>query len=336
MREPHVGERLDQYQLTDLLARSGMASIFKAIDTESGAAVALKIPHPQFESDVVFHERFRREEQLGQRLQHPHIVKVLTPRAKTRMYLAMELAEGRSLRAMIADGAPLPREQALSIARQLCDALAYLHALGVVHRDIKPENILVGPDGGIKLLDFGIALDEAARRMTWVGLSSTIGTPDYMAPEQIGGRRGDARSDIYAVGTLLYEMLTGHLPQAAPNVHSLLRAKAAEEPRPPSYHLPGFDPSLEAIILRAIERDPRDRYASVAELQKDLADPSAVPPRDPTLGGRRRRGRSAWLLRRLTVPLVICLVLAALGALIVLTGPRPPHRAGPSTPAGRS
>ena len=224
------GESLDQYDLTELLARSGMASIFKALDRESGATVALKIPHLQFESDIVFHERFRREEDIGKRLEHPSIVRVLSPRQKSRMYLAMEYVEGTSLRAMMQAKKRLPVDQALDIARQISAALVYLHGLKVVHRDLKPENILVTAEGQVKLLDFGIALDEVGRRLTWAGLSATIGTPDYMAPEQIGGRRGDTRTDVYALGTILYEMLTGELPFQAPNAQAMMRAKTSSGP----------------------------------------------------------------------------------------------------------
>jgi serine/threonine-protein kinase len=314
MREPVAGERLDQYQLDDLLARSGMASIFRATDTETGAPVALKIPHPQLESDVVFFERFKREEQMGQRLDHPYIVKVLTPRQKSRMYMAMEYVDGRSLRSLIQAEAPLPTVRALEIARQVTEALAYLHEKGVVHRDIKPENILLTADGKVKILDFGIALDESKRRLTWAGLSATLGTPDYMAPEQIGGRRGDARTDVYAVGTMLYEMLTKNLPFSVANANALLRAKANEDPRPPSYHEPQIDPALEAIILRAIQRVPRDRYASAKELLVDLRDPQAALQRAPE-APRSRRGMHPIVRRAGKVALVLA-VIGGLGALI--------------------
>ena len=317
MRDPVVGDRLDQYQLVALLARSGMASIFKAIDVLTGQPVALKVPHIQFESDIVFSERFRREVDMGQRLDHPHIVKVLKPREQSATYMAMEYVEGKSLRAMVGKD-PLPREQALDIARQVADALVYLHAHGVVHRDIKPENVLVTRDGRVKILDFGIALFAGERRMTWAGFSSTVGTPDYMAPEQGRGRRGDPRTDVYAVGTMLYEMLTCHLPYESSNPRALLRAKATEEPRPPSYYVPDFDPSLEAIILRAIERDPRDRYGSAKQMLADLENPAAVPARDPeALAARHRaRGRAR---RRATVAVVAAAVIAILGALAWLT-----------------
>jgi serine/threonine-protein kinase len=314
MREPVAGERLDQYQLDDLLARSGMASIFRATDTETGAAVALKIPHPQLESDVVFFERFKREEQMGQRLEHPYVVKVLTPRQKSRMYMAMEYVDGRSLRSLIQAEGPLPPARALEIARQVTEALVYLHKNGVVHRDIKPENILLTGDGKVKILDFGIALDESKRRLTWTGLSATLGTPDYMAPEQIGGRRGDARTDVYAVGTMLYEMLTKNLPFAVANASALLRAKANEDPRPPSYYEPQIDPALEAIILRAIQRAPRDRYETAEELLGDLRDPQAALQRAPE-APRARRGVNRAVRRAGKVALVVG-ILGGLGALI--------------------
>ena len=331
MREVAVGETVDQYQLSELLARSGMASIFKATDTASGQTVALKIPHPQFESDVVFFERFRREEQIGQRLDHPNIIKVLKPRDKSRMYMAMECIEGRSLRALMQAAGPLPRERALEIARQVTEAVVYLHAQGVVHRDIKPENILLIGDHGLKILDFGIALDESARRLTWAGLSSTLGTPDYMAPEQVGGRRGDARTDVYAIGLLLYEMLTGNLPYSNPNPQALLREKANEDPKPPSYFLPSIDQAIEAIILRAIARAPRDRYQTASELLEDLRDPAAAALRDPEATKARGRARGGFVPRRLVAPLVVASILAGLFGLVWLSRPRssPPSPAAP-------
>jgi eukaryotic-like serine/threonine-protein kinase len=276
MREVNVGEKLDQYKLVDLIARSGMASIFKAIDEVGGATVAIKIPYLQFESDVLFYDRFKREEEVGRRLNHPNVIKVLTPQRKSRMYIAMEYVEGTSLRAIMRDESPLKTERALSFARQICEAMVYMHAQRVVHRDLKPENVLVTGDGQIKLMDFGIALDESARRLTWSGLSTTIGTPDYMSPEQVSGRHGDARTDIYALGTMLFEMLTGNLPYQAPNVYSMMRAKTSEDPQPPSRFVPDIDSHLEEIILHAIERSPRNRYQSAAEMLEDLKAPERV------------------------------------------------------------
>jgi serine/threonine-protein kinase len=283
MPEVSVGETLDQFKLTEVIARSGMASIFKATDLISGQTVAIKIPYMQFESDVIFYGRFQREEEVLRRLDHPNIIKVVTPRKKSRMYIAMEFIDGVSLREIIRTEQPMKPERALELMRQICEALVYMHGQGVVHRDLKPENILVTAAGVVKIMDFGIALDEEARRLTWSGLSSTIGTPDYMAPEQVSGRRGDARTDIYSMGVMLYEMLTASLPYAASNVYNMMRAKTHEDPQPLTRHRPDLDPKLEEIVLHAIERQAKNRYASAAQMLEDLRDPSRV-----TVTGRAR------------------------------------------------
>lgn len=327
MADLQTGDRLDHFELKELLARSGMASIFQALDTVTGKVVALKIPHLHFEGDVVFFERFRREQQLGQRLEHPGVVKVFPLGKTSRSYLAMELVEGKSLRAILSAERPLPVERALDIGKQVAAVLVYLHANGVVHRDLKPENILITADGKVKLLDFGIALDETARRLTWFGLSTTIGTPDYMAPEQVNGRRGDVRTDVYALGTLIYEMLTGELPFVASTPQAILRAKATEDPRPPRQIKPDLDPKLEEIVLHALERDPRDRYARAADLLAELEDPSTVVARDRTQI-LARRTRILGIPRQRLFPVALTLVIALLLALVWLT-----HRHAPATRA---
>jgi serine/threonine-protein kinase len=320
MREINAGDRLDQYDLTELLARSGMASIFKALDRSSGATVAVKVPHMQYESDIAFFQRFEREEQIGQKLRHPNIVRVLAPEKKTRIYLVMEYAEGKSLRALQGDKGKFEVDEALRIARQICEALVYLHAQGVVHRDLKPDNVLMTPDGQIKLLDFGIAMDEAARRLTWFGLSPPVGTPDYMAPEQVRGKRGDVRTDVYALGTMLYEMITGGLPYDAGNAHAMMRAKLNQNARPARELLPSLDPQVEEIIMHAIEREPRERFATAKDMLDELANPSAVVIRDRSARPERHMLDRMYIPRRILGPAALILVLGTLFALTLRTG----------------
>ena len=279
MNDVKVGDILDQYRITGLIARGGMASIFKAVDRATGATVAIKVPHLKYESDPAFHARFLRERAIGQRLSHPNILKVLTPRHQSRLYIATEYVDGVPLRSSLTPGQPLDVAQALDIARQIGDALSYLHAQHVVHRDLKPENILVTRDGRIKILDFGIALDHPSRRLTWLG-SSTMGTPEYMAPEQVKGLQGDERSDMYALGLILYEMLTGALPFPGDNPQDVMQGKLGSDPIPPRRFRPDLDPALEEIVLHAIERNPRDRYASAGQILEDLRDPSKVVPQN--------------------------------------------------------
>jgi eukaryotic-like serine/threonine-protein kinase len=328
MPELTAGSRLDHYELDDLLARSGMASIFKAKDLDTGRIVALKIPHLHLEGDIVFSERFRREEQIGQRLDHPGIIKFYAPKGKrSRTYIAMELVEGLSLRALI-KGKKVAPERAVELTLELADALTYLHANGIVHRDLKPENVLLTAEGKAKLLDFGIAMDESARRLTWTGLSSTLGTPDYMAPEQAKGRRGDVRTDIYSLGTMLYELLTGELPFVGATAESILRSKTTDDPRPLRSIVPGIDPALEEIVLHAIEREPRDRYQRVAELIDDLRHPERVVPRDRSEILARRK-RFLGISREGLLPVLLAGMVGLLCVLMWLSH----RRSGAPTPS---
>jgi serine/threonine-protein kinase len=290
VRDLVVGDLLDGYRVEAALARGGMASIFRAVDEASGDVVALKVPHLRYEADVVFYDRFRREEEIALRLDHPNLVRALPPRReRTRVYLVLEYVAGVSLAQRLRERGALPPDEALELARQTCEALVYLHGHGIAHHDVKPENVVLTAEGRVKLLDLGVAHLETARRLTVSGLSASIGTPDYMAPEQLRGRAGDARADLFALGTMLYELLTGRLPYAGADWEERLRAKRLEDPTPPSAHLPGLSPALDAVVMRAIQPAVADRYQAAADLLADLRSPPAVapgaPPRRP---GRRR------------------------------------------------
>ena len=175
-----------------------------------------KVPHPEMEADPVLVERFKREQEIGQVLDHPGVVKTFNSEERSRLYMVMEWVEGRLLRTILNEEGPLPVERAENITLHICDALDYMHKQGIVHRDLKPENVMVNDRDEIKLIDFGIAMKEDARRLTFVNVSSMLGTPDYISPEQVQGKRGDQRSDMYALGIMFYEMLTGQVPFSGP------------------------------------------------------------------------------------------------------------------------
>ncbi len=287
----HSGHQLDHYFIEGVVARSGMASIFRANDLRTGHPVAIKVPHPEMESDPVFFERFRREEEIGSRLDHPNVMKVFTDDDRSRTYLVMEWLEGRLLRQVLSQQRKLPAERAVKLTLAICDALDYIHRNGIVHRDLKPENIMVDAQDRVKLIDFGIAACARARRITFGKLSDTMGTPDYISPEQVKGKRGDARSDLYALGVILYEMLTGKVPFQGPNPFAIMNDRLVNHPVPPREVDPSISLQLQEIIYRALERDPRNRYASAHEFARDLQHQDQV-------GVSERAELRNWEMRR--------------------------------------
>ena len=265
-----AGSQIDYYRIEEPVARSGMATIYRATDTRDNRQVALKIPHPDMESDAILFDRFQREAGIGEKLDHPKVMRVYGGEERTRIYMVMEWCEGRLLREILDEG-PLSQERALRIAGEVLDGLDYIHANGVVHRDLKPENIMVDADDNIKLIDFGIAGDAAAKRLTYANFTAAIGTPNYISPEQVKGRRGDGRSDIYSMGVILYEMLSGKLPFTGPNPMAAMNDRLLNYPLPPTVANPAISPQLQEVIYRALERDPKNRYAKASEFAWDLA-----------------------------------------------------------------
>lgn len=313
----HTGDQLDHYRIDGVAARSGMASIFRATDLLTGRQVAIKVPHPEMESDPVFYERFHREQEIGAKLDHPGVMKVFTDGDRSQVYMVMEWVEGKLLRKILNEQQRLPIDRAVRIAINICDALDYIHSHGVVHRDLKPENIMVDAEDGIKLIDFGIAANVGSRRITFAKLSQTMGTPDYISPEQVRGKRGDARSDIYALGVMLYEMLTGKAPFTGPNAFVIMNDRLLNNPIPPREIDPEISPQLQEIIYRALEREPKNRYASAREFAHDLQHPEQVGVSErPELHDWRRR-RRPWM-RRILFYVMLALIPIVIFALMLV------------------
>ena len=304
----------DRYEVTEAISRSGMASIFKATDRADGRTVALKVPHMQFESDIGSYQRFEREEAIGLALDHPSILKILPgPERKSRPYIVMEFLEGQTLAEVLGALRPLPEKDAVGIASRVCEALEYLHAHNVIHRDLKPQNIMLCEDGSVRLMDFGIAKAERARRLTWVGFSPTLGTPDYMAPEQVKGRRGDERTDIYSLGAILYEMTTGSAPFEGESPYVIMNARLSGDPIAPRKLNAHLTPVIEEIALHALAREPGQRFRSAAEMKAELDDYERVEltDRDKRLQSPQI-WRTRWRLGPLIAGFVILQIFVAL------------------------
>jgi len=300
MTTPETGEMLDHYRLDAMVARSGMATLFKATDMRDGRQVAIKVPHAEMEADPILVERFRREQEIGQTLNHPGVVKTFDGEERCRLYMVIEWIDGRLLRAILNQEHRLSIERATKFTLEICDALDAMHKHGVVHRDLKPENIMVDAQDHIKLIDFGIAMKQDARRLTFVQVSATLGTPDYISPEQVKGKRVDQRSDIYSLGVMFYEMLTGEPPYNGPNPLAVMNERLLHDPRPARKMRPEIPPELEEILKRALEREPRHRYQTASEMAWELQHQELVGvedgPRRPLSRGIRWPGARRMLL----------------------------------------
>jgi serine/threonine-protein kinase len=317
----HPGDRLDDYELESVVATSGMATVFRARDLRTGRQVAIKVPHPEMESDPVMYDRFSREEEIGTRIDHPGVMKVLANPDRSQVYMVMEWLDGRLLRQILNEQKKLPVERAVRLTVGIAEALEHVHTHGVVHRDLKPENIMVGANDEIHLIDFGIAASAGARRLTFAHFSQSMGTPDYISPEQVRGKRGDARSDVYALGVMLYEMLTGSVPFSGPNPFAVMNDRLLNQPVPPRQLDPSITPQMQEILYRALEREPKNRYASAREMAYDLThqDEVGVAVRPEAERWEKRQSPER---RRLLMYGVLVLIPLLLFALLVVVARR--------------
>jgi serine/threonine protein kinase len=327
----------DRYAVGQLLGRGGMAEVYLGTDRVLDRAVAVKVLGGWLADDRTFVERFRREALAAARLSHPSLVAVYdTGSADGIQYIVMEHVPGDTLAERLRSGGPLHPERAKEIATDVAHALAVAHAAGIVHRDVKPANVMLTLDGRAKLMDLGIARSLDGESITRT--SSILGTAGYVSPEQARGERVDSRSDIYSLGCVVYEMLTGRPPFEADTPVAVAYKHVHEAPTPPSALAPAVPPALDAVTLHAMEKDPAARFQTADEMAAALGEdtvpvPAATPTvplpvAAPTERLARRADRPAR--RRRLVPLLIALAALVLvgGLVFALLNGQEPTRAG--------
>ncbi len=273
---------LGRYELGPLLGAGGMAEVFEGHDRLLARRVAIKILLAQYAHDPAFLARFRREAQSAASLSHPNIVGVFdTGSEGDTWFIVMEYVDGRTLKDIIRAEGALYWSRAAEVAADVAGALAVAHARGIVHRDVKPGNVMLTTEGKVKVMDFGIARASAVPSITQT--SAVVGTAQYIAPEQAQGLEVDARTDVYALGCCLYEMVTGQVPFNGPTPVAIAYRHVREDPTPPRALNPDVPVALEQVCLKAMAKRPEDRYQTAAEMQRDLnrvrvGDPVTVVP----------------------------------------------------------
>jgi len=316
------GERFEYFRIEAFVLRTCMTSIYRATDLRTGQLVAIKIPHPELECDPAFYSRFQRELAIGKKLKHPGVVHMFDSGDMDQLCIVMEWIDGRFLREIIAREGKLSVERATRIATGVCEALDYVHSQGVVHRDLKPENIMVSEGDDVKLIDFGIAAGEGMRRLTFSKLSNAMGTPDYISPEQLKRKRCDGRSDVYALGVILHEMLTGQTPFDGPNPFAVMNDRLVNDPPSAREINPEISAQMQEILYRAMELDPEDRYAGARELAAALAHPECVEVIDRLARKERKPARLPFLKRILSYTMLLMIPVVILALLMLATRSR--------------
>jgi beta-lactam-binding protein with PASTA domain/tRNA A-37 threonylcarbamoyl transferase component Bud32 len=339
---PPLGGR---YALGEVLGYGGMAEVFRGRDVRLGRDVAVKVLRADLARDPMFQARFRREAQAAASLNHPTVVSVYDTGEELQAgldfrvpYIVMEYVEGRTLRDVLADEGRLQPRRALEITAEIGTALAYAHRAGLVHRDIKPGNVMLLPDGAVKVMDFGIARAVADSSATMTQTAAVMGTAQYLSPEQARGETVDARSDIYSAGCLLYELLTGEPPFRGDSPVAVAYQHVREDPVVPSRVQPELTPAIDAVVLKAMAKNPNNRYQSAEEFREDclaaadgrpvratpvlLDQPTTVVPGFAAAPSAEYaedqpgRRRALWILLSLAVILAIALGFLGVRALV--------------------
>ncbi len=286
----NIAEALaSRYEVLDSLGEGGMGMVYRVRDRETNEILALKLLRPEIARDPAMMERFKNEIRLAHRITHKNVCRIYDfNRVDDLAFFTMEYVDGESLRAYLKRAGKLAPERVIDLARQITASLSEAHVQGVIHRDLKPENVMLGRDGIVKLLDFGIARAVGSDTAT---ARTIMGTPEYMAPEQSQGKAVDQRVDLYALGLILYECLTGRRAFSGATPVEIALKQLKERPVPPRKFLPTTPPQLEAIVLRCLEKDPSRRFASAAELQRAL-----VPPSTPSQPAPRMRKTAVFVV----------------------------------------
>jgi serine/threonine protein kinase len=309
------GEQLDHYRIESMVAHDRGTTIFKATDLLTNQRVAIEIPDPEIEADPVLFERFQHDEETGMALDHPGLIKVIEKRGGERghspPYMVKEWFDGVPLRELLSKG-KFASDRAIPITVSICEVVEFVHNRGIVLLDIEPEHVLVGVNDQVKLNHLGVTSKFGARRLTFTKLSQMVGTSQYISPEELKGQRVDARSDIYSIGLMLYEMLTGRLPFQGDEIYDRLVRHLV----PPCEIDPSISPQLQEVVYRALEREPRNRYGSAHEFALDLAHLDQVGVADrPELREWRKKAVSRW--RKLALYSAMVLIPMAIFGLLL-------------------
>ncbi|MFL0250073.1 serine/threonine-protein kinase [Clostridium neuense] len=314
---PETGTVFDErYKIIKLLGKGGFASTYLCDDLKTNEKVVLKFPDITQLGDPAVYERFKREISIGKIMTHPDLPVAIAYSEGNPPYLVINYVDGKSLDLIIKEKGRFEVNEAIKLISNLLEALQCCHEHGVFHRDIKPENLMLGSDGHLKIIDFGIASIKGAPRVTYRGFSGLMGTPEYMSPEQIKGERGGAKSDIYAVGCVMYHMLAGNPPFTGDNPLTTMYQHMTSDIKPLTSIRNDVKPELWAVIKRSLRRRKEERYNSAAEMISDLKNPdkvdlSWIDKNDPPLASVVSTKKTSWIA-------IIAAILAVIAIIIVI------------------